>query len=130
VKVPHVLTLGGWIVAQLLLISAVSSQTAPTGLRVSPVTIDFGEEAVNTDGPVRTVTVNNPTSSTISIEQIITSGIDFSERHECGQTLAPGAQCTIQVSFTPAISGPRTGNLAIMESSGNPHIVALNGTGK
>jgi Abnormal spindle-like microcephaly-assoc'd, ASPM-SPD-2-Hydin len=131
-KVSHVVAVGIWIVVQLLFSAAIHSQTAPapTGLQVSPAAIDFGDVAITADGPTRTVTVNNSTSSPVSIEQIIVSGIDFSEKHDCGLSLAPGAQCTIQVSFTPAISGPRTGNLGVMESNGNAHIVALNGTGK
>jgi P pilus assembly chaperone PapD len=117
-------------VVTLLLATMLSSQAAPTGLQVSPTNIDFGEDNINSDGPTRAITVSNPTNSTITIEQIIASGIDFSEKHDCGQTLAPAAQCTIQVSFAPVISGPRTGNLTVTESSGNAHIVALNGTGK
>ncbi|MBO0910597.1 MAG: choice-of-anchor D domain-containing protein [Acidobacteria bacterium] len=101
-----------------------------SGLEVSPAAIDFGEDAVHSDSPPQTITLRNPTKSPISLEKILASGIDFSEKNDCPPTLAPGAQCRVQVSFTPVISGPRAGNLAIAESSGNPHFVALNGTGK
>jgi hypothetical protein len=107
------------------------SQTTPTGLQVSATSIDFGEAAIDSDTPPRTITLTNPTKSNITMEQIITSGIDFSQKHDCGQTLAPGAQCTIQVSFKPVISGPRIGNLDVMGSDpGSPHFIALIGTGK
>ena len=106
-------------------------QSARIGLQVSPSAIDFGEDAVKSGSPPRPITITNVTQSTISLTQILTSGIDFSEKHNCGATLAPGAQCTIQVFFTPAISGDRTGNLSIMGSdAGSPHFVALTGTGK
>lgn len=129
-KLRQMFAMGGFVVAQLLATTLTYSQTAATGLQLSPTSVDFGEDPINSDSPTRTVTVSNPTNSTITVEQIIASGIDFSEKHNCGQTLAPGAQCTIQVSFTPVISGPRTGNLTVMESNGNAHIVALTGTGK
>jgi hypothetical protein len=129
-KVRQMIAMGGFIVAQLLPTTLTYSQSAATGLQLSPASVDFGEDPINSDSPTRTVNVSNPTNSTITVEQIIASGIDFSEKHDCGQTLAPGAQCTIQVSFTPVISGPRTGNLTVMESNGNAHIVALTGTGK
>ena len=117
--------------ATILLVSARSrSQTSPDGLQVSPARIDFGEDAVSSDSPPHTITVSNPTKAPITIQQILASGIDFSEKHDCGQTLAPGAQCTIQVSFTPVITGPRTGNLQVVGSDGAPHFVALNGDGK
>ena len=128
-KVRHVVTAGGCLVVHLLLTALVHPQAAPAGLQVSPTTIDFGADRVNSDAPAHTITVSNPTGSTISLEQIIASGIDFSEKHDCGQTLTPGAQCTIQVSFMPVISGPRTGSLTVMESTGNAHIVALTGSG-
>jgi P pilus assembly chaperone PapD len=129
-KIGRAITIGGYVVAQLVLTVLIYPQTASTGLQVSPASIDFGEDSLNSDSPPQTITVSNPTNSNITIEQIIASGIDFAEKHDCGQTLAPGAQCTIQVSFTPVISGPRTGNLTVMESNGNAHVVALNGTGK
>ncbi len=106
------------------------SQSADRGLQVSPATIDFGETPVNTDGPAREVVVSNPTNTAFSLQQILTSGIDFSEKSNCGQTLSPGAQCTIQVLFTPAISGPRTGSVVVLGSDGSPHFVALSGIGK
>jgi trimeric autotransporter adhesin len=106
------------------------AQTTPLGLEISPHRVDFGEGTVDSDSPPQTITVSNPTQSTVTLDQILTSGIDFSEKHDCGQKLAPGAQCTIQVFFTPAIPGPRTGNLDIMGSDpASPHFVALIGTG-
>jgi ASPM-SPD-2-Hydin domain-containing protein len=117
-------------VAVLLLALRVYSQTASEGLQVSPVKIDFGEAAVGSENLPRTVTITNPTKSNITMEQIITSGIDFSQKNDCGQTLAPGIQCTIQVFFTPATSGPRIGNLDVMGSDpASPHFIALNGIG-
>jgi hypothetical protein len=107
-----------------------AAQTSPGSLQISPASIDFGENSVDSDSAPRVITVTNSTPSPIVFEQIIASGIDFSEKHDCGQTLAPGGQCAIKVFFTPAIQGPRTGNLEIMTSDGTPHFVALNGTGK
>jgi hypothetical protein len=107
------------------------SQTPPTGLQISPGSIDFGEAQVDSANPAQTITLSNPTQSNITMQQVITSGIDFSEKHDCGETLAPGAQCTIQVSFRPAIPGPRIGNLDVMGSDpASPHFIALNGIGK
>jgi hypothetical protein len=119
-----------FVVAVLLLPVRVHSQTQPAGLHISASKIDFGEAAVGSEGPARVVTITNPTKSNITLEQIITSGIDFSQKNDCGQSLTPGAQCTIQVFFKPAISGPRIGNLDVMGSDpASPHFIALNGIG-
>ena len=116
--------------AVLILAASSRSQTPSNGLQVSPASIDFGEDAVSSDSPAHTITITNPTKSPIAIQQIIASGIDFSEKNACGKMLEPGAQCLIQVSFAPAIIGTRTGNLQIVGSDGAPHFVALNGDGK
>ena len=97
---------------------------------ISAATIDFGKAAVDSESPPHALTLTNPTKSNIVMEQIIASGIDFSQKNDCGQTLAPGAQCTIQLFFKPAISGSRTGNLDVMCSDpASPHFIALNGIG-
>jgi hypothetical protein len=116
--------------AALALLTRAHSQTTSAGLEVSAAKIDFGESAVDSESAPHTLTLNNSTKSNITIQQIITSGIDFSQKNDCGQTLAPGAQCTIQLFFKPAISGSRLGNLNVTGSDpASPHFIALNGIG-
>ncbi len=118
-------------IAALSFLIRVHSQTIPAGLQISAATIDFGEATVDSESPPHALTLSNPTKSDITMEQIIASGIDFSQKNDCGQTIARGAQCTIQVFFKPAISGPRIGNLDVMGSDpASPHFIALTGTGK
>ena len=117
-------------VAVLLLLTRVFSQTSPERLQISAAKIDFGEAAVDSTSLPHNITLTNPTRSNINIEQIIISGIDFSQRNDCGQSLAPGAQCTIKIFFKPATSGPRIGNLVVMGSDpASSHFIALNGIG-
>ena len=130
-KALQVATVAMFSLAVFPLLTFADPDTAPTGLQISPTSVDFGEVQVNSDSSPRLITISNQTKGNITIEQIIASGMDFSENHDCGQALAPGAQCTIQVSFRPVIAGPRIGNLDVMGSdSGSPHFIALNGTGK
>jgi len=70
--------------------------------------------------------VSNPVNAPVALQEVMASGIDFVADSDCGETLAPSAQCAIQVLFKPAISGPRIGSLEINGSdSGSPHFVAL-----
>jgi hypothetical protein len=118
------------VIAALALFIRVHSQTPITGLQISATRIDFGEAAVDSDSSPHSLTLSNPTKSNIALEQIIPSGIDFSQKNDCGQTLAPSGQCTIQVFFKPATSGPRIGNLGVTASDpASPHFIALNGIG-
>jgi hypothetical protein len=46
----------------------------------------------------------------------------------CGTSLAPGAQCTISVTFTPSLLGPRTATVTVTDSEGT-QTASLTGTG-
>jgi HYDIN/CFA65/VesB family protein len=106
-------------------------QMASPSLQVSPTHLDFGTQVVGSESRPEVITVSNPRSLTITLAEVIASGIDFPEKSDCGKDLAPGAHCTIQVSFKPAISGQRIGSVDITASdSGSPHFVALVGTGE
>jgi hypothetical protein len=106
-------------------------QMAAASLQVSPTHLDFGMQVVGSESRPEIITVSNPTSATITLAEVIASGIDFHEKSDCGKDLAPGAHCTIEVSFEPAISGQRIGSVYITASdSGSPHFVALVGTGE
>jgi hypothetical protein len=107
------------------------SQTVAGSLAVSPAGVDFGEQALGSESQPMTITIRNPGSATVRLEDVLVSGMDFSERTDCGGSLAPGANCTIQVYFKPVIPGQRIGNVDITGSdSDSPHFVALSGTGK
>jgi hypothetical protein len=106
-------------------------QNVPAPLAVSPASLDFGVHALGSESEPRTITISNPGNATIALEDVLLSGMDFAEKTDCGKTLAPGASCTMQVSFKPVISGPRIGNVDITGlDSGSPHFVALTGTGE
>jgi hypothetical protein len=100
-------------------------------LTITPTRLDFGSQAVDTDSPRQTVTLTNSGHSELKITAILTSGIDFTQTNTCGTSLAMGAGCTIEVSFRPAIPGPRIGTLNLFDSApANPQSVALLGTGQ
>jgi hypothetical protein len=106
------------------------TQTAPSSLQVLPARLDFGEQAVGSPGQPATITVTNVSNATVRLQQILTSGIDFTENDDCNKELAPTAQCSIHVFLRPAIPGQRTGSVGITASDpGSPHYVALTGTG-
>jgi hypothetical protein len=118
-----VLVLAPWSVGQ--------AQNQPDGLVISPTNIEFGTQSVaSQSAPVR-ITVHNPSNSAIHFDQIISSGIDFESRNNCGNELPAGANCTVQVTFRPAISGDRMGAIVIAAAdSASPHYVPVAGRGE
>jgi Transmembrane protein 131-like N-terminal len=106
-------------------------QSVPASLVISPASLDFGDHVVGSESQPVTIMISNSTKATIKIKDVLISGIDFTQSSDCGQSVPPGASCTLQVFFKPAISGQRIGNLVITGSdSGSPHFVAVVGTGK
>lgn len=76
------------------------------------------------------LTISNPGGAAVRVHQILSSGIDFSATNNCGNEIAAGSECSVQVIFKPAISGERLGSLQIVASdAGSPHVVPLTGTG-
>ena len=120
---PGVLVLALW--------SFAPAQTQPPALVISPPQIAFEKQSVASESAPVEITVRNASNSAIHFNQIISSGIDFESRNNCGQELAAGAECTVQVTFKPAISGARMGAIEIAASdSDSPHYVPLAGTGQ
>ena len=106
------------------------SPAAPAGLVIAPTMIDFGSQAINSQSAPIAITISNHASLPVTLEEILASGIDFSAQNNCGKQLAPGAECSIQVSFRPAIPGDRTGILQLTASdSASSHFIPLSGKG-
>lgn len=107
--------------------------TSAATVFASPSTIDFGTVNLNTPSPSQAVTlVNNTTSAVTSIVITFTGPnlADFSQTNTCGSSLAANSTCTINVVYTPTVSGAESATLNIADSaSSSPQTVALSGTG-
>jgi hypothetical protein len=75
------------------------------------------------------VTLTNTGTATLSGIGMAAGG-GFAETNTCGSSLVAGAQCTISVTFAPAIVGPYSGTVAIDDNAGSgTQFVMLSGTG-
>ncbi len=100
----------------------------PAALLSSPA-LTFGSQAVGSGSAAITVALSNPGGAPLLISGITATG-DFSAVNGCGTSLAPGAGCSIAVTFTPTAEGSRSGALNIQDNAaGSPQTVALDGTG-
>ncbi|MFN8512851.1 MAG: choice-of-anchor D domain-containing protein [Chloroflexia bacterium] len=100
-------------------------------LAVTPGSLNFGDQQLNTSSDVQTVTVTNTSGAPVSITGVSTTGDFATFANTCvGQTLAPNATCTIGVRFTPTATGQRTGTLVIANTGATtPIVVSLTGNG-
>jgi hypothetical protein len=112
-------------------IPLVGTGTAGTPIPfVSPGSLTFGNQLVNTTSTAQAVTISNPGWATLNISSVAISS-NFSQTNNCGSSLVVGGLCTFNVSFTPRTAGPLTGALTVTDNThGITVTVSLSGTGQ
>src|SRR6185437_5682230 len=84
---------------------------------ISPQSLDFGNQILNSTSASQTVTFANQGNGALAITSISSTG-DFAQTNDCTTSLASGSSCTINVSFTPTTIGSRVEALNISTSAG------------
>src|SRR5579859_458116 len=96
---------------------------------LSSTGLNFGSQNLGTTSSAQTVTLTNVGSTLLTITNIATAG-DFALTNNCAITVAAGANCTINVTFTPHAAGLIVGVITLTDSApDSPQIVMLTGTG-
>ncbi len=95
---------------------------------LAPGALNFGQIAVNSTSAAQTVTVNNGGTDTATLSPATITGDFAITSNTCGTTLAPGGSCTVSITFTPTVSGNRSGVLSLPDALGN-HTTNLSGSG-
>ena len=92
---------------------------------------NFGTWELGTTSTQKTLTLTNKGNGPIFISQIFVmdESSDFNLSHTCGDGLAPGATCTVTVSFSPTGLGKRLGAFRIRSQEGSVRDVWLLGFG-
>jgi hypothetical protein len=104
---------------------------ATVGLSVSPMSVGFGNQQINTPSGAQLLSVTNTTAAPVTISTVTLTGANvpsFASTNTCGAPLAIGERCSISVVFTPPSTGSKTANVSIASSAG-PATTALSGTG-
>ena len=70
------------------------------------------------------------TVKNIKIDDSVGNFTDFAATNNCPASLAPGASCTVSVTFTPTATGIRIAALLIVDSDPQAQSVSLTGTGQ
>jgi hypothetical protein len=94
-----------------------------------PASLAFPVQLLNTTSTSQSAILTNTGSVDVTISNISTSG-SFSQTNNCPSDLQVGANCKIEVVFTPTAKGPASGTLSVTDNAkGSPQTVALSGTG-
>jgi hypothetical protein len=118
---PHTIALSG------------TGVTPTPGMSISPTSLSFGQQGVNTSSPAQAITVTNTGTAAVTINSIAVGGTntgDFSQSNTCGTSVAVGASCAVNVTFKPTATGTRNANITITSNAPNsPQTTTLSGSG-
>lgn len=99
---------------------------------IFPSTATFSS-VVGVTSPTQIFSIVNTGDQLLALNSISIAGTNassFSQTNTCLATLAPNANCSVSINFTPAATGALTANLQVADNaSGSPQTLALNGTG-
>jgi hypothetical protein len=103
--------------------------TGVLAVTLSPATLTFASRTVGTTSSAQTITLTNNMATALTISSVTVSG-DFAQTNTCGISVASKGKCTISVTFTPTVTGTRTGKVTVTDNAGNsPQTASLTGTG-
>jgi Bacterial Ig-like domain (group 3)/Abnormal spindle-like microcephaly-assoc'd, ASPM-SPD-2-Hydin len=98
----------------------------------TPASLSFPQQLVGAKSASLPVTLKNSGTGALTITSIVAVG-NFSETNNCPlspATLAPAATCTINVSFTPSITGKVLGEITVTDNApGTTQEIGLSGNG-
>lgn len=120
--------------------AAGSPQSVPLAAQVinpqatlSTNSLTFPAQKVGTPSGAKSVTVTNTGNTPLTLGTLTISGnFALASGTTCsnGGTVAAGASCAINVTFTPTAKGTRTGSVKITDNAlSSPRSISLSGTG-
>ena len=101
-------------------------------VKLSPTSINFGNQTVGIVSTFKTVTLTNIGNATLTITSIAVtlSNGSYRQTSSCGTSLSAGASCTFSLSWTPGSIGNMTGSITFTDSApDSPQSLPLNGVG-
>jgi hypothetical protein len=120
---------------QAIILSGTGATPTP-GATLTPTTLAFGNQAVNSSSAPQTTTLRNSGTGPLTITAVALTGTNaahYSQTNNCPispATLAVNATCTATVTFRPTATGARNATLRFTDNAGSgTQNVSLTGTG-
>jgi hypothetical protein len=123
-------------------VTKIVEQNVESGVTLTPSSLAFGNQVVNTTSVATTVTLANTGTTPLSITSIAKAGADAAHFNlltspaggfTCvagASSLPAGASCTFGVSFAPTTTGAKSASIAVTsDAGGSPYSIPLSGTG-
>ena len=119
---------------QVINLIGTGTSAGTPAVMLTPTSIGFGNQTVNTTTAATSVTLKNTGTATLNISNIGITGTGLADfaivNNTCVSTLAMNASCTLGVTFTPADAVSYSAAVSFTDdATGSPQTVALTGTG-
>ena len=108
------------------------STTGTPTVSLSATSLTFAAQVKGTTSVAQTVTLTNTGGAPLTINSITVTGSagNFPETTTCGATVAPGANCSISVKYSPTYAAPQTSIITIATNAAPAnYTIALSGLG-
>jgi hypothetical protein len=119
--------------SQSLALSGTGISAASPSIAISPASLAFASQIINTTSAAQSITVKNAGTAALSLNRIALSGTNssaFKMSNGCGASLAVGSSCLLHVQFAPAASGSMAASLTLWNNASNsPQSIPLSGSG-
>ena len=117
-------------------LTATASEPPVPRILLEPGLLDFGDRRVGERSPILSVRIKNPGTGRLMLRELRLSGSHPEDFHivpgscDGAEFIAPDADCTVGLRFTPAAVGERQAELVIYHNAGDGIArIALNGSG-
>jgi hypothetical protein len=116
-----------------------ASSTPPpgqAGVNPDPPNLVVPVQRAGIASPPQTIRLSNHGDGNLKVSEIQVVGTNnddwkLSGQNCTGQTIPGGGSCEVKVTVTPAADGPTNGEVTVLSNAfGNPHRIALSGTGQ
>lgn len=120
---------------RVLVFPQLAAQTPSGNVTLSPASNDFGDEPTGGTTAAQVFTLTNNSASALALTNASftfagANPLDFAQTNNCVPSLAVGASCQINVTFTPSKSGARSASIEVTDSDpSSPQTATLTGTG-
>jgi hypothetical protein len=102
-------------------------------LTITPTSVPFGNQAVNTTSAPQTVTLGNSGNATLNVTALDAASAPFAlSGGTCSAvpiTITAGSSCTLTYTFAPTVPGLANQTLAVTADQPGSGTIALSGTG-
>jgi len=113
-------------------VATLTGTASSPGITIEPSVLFFGSQVLLSQSATQAVKITNSTTNAFALNLSVTPNLytnttDFTEQDNCGASLAAGANCQVNVSFTPNFPGSVSATLQL-HNSDTTHVIVLNGT--